>query len=209
MSEVAKIAVIYYSATGTVHELARSITAGAERAGADVRLRRTQELAPPHAIESNPAWSDHVAATSNIAIAIPDDVQWADAVIFGSPTRFGNIASQLKQFIDTLGGLWAQGLLANKVYSGFTASSTAHGGQESTLLALYNSVHHFGGILVAPGYTDPVKYVDGNPYGTSHVSGQGSIPVDETAHNAAQYQGSRVANLAAALKIGLRSAAVP
>jgi NAD(P)H dehydrogenase (quinone) len=136
-------------------------------------------------------------------------VQWADAVVFGSPTRFGNIASQLKQFIDTLGGLWAQGLLANKVYSGFTASSTAHGGQESTLLALYNSVHHFGGILVAPGYTDPVKYVDGNPYGTSHVSGQGSIPVDETTHNAAQYQGSRVATLAAALKIGLASPAVP
>lgn len=163
MSEAAKIAVIYYSATGTVYELARSITAGAGGAGADVRLRKVQELAPQHAIESNPAWAEHVAATSNIAIATPHDVQWADAVIFGSPTRFGNIASQLKQFIDTLGGLWAQGLLANKVYSGFTASSTAHGGQESTLLALYNSIHHFGGILVAPGYTDPVKYVDGIP----------------------------------------------
>jgi NAD(P)H dehydrogenase (quinone) len=202
MSEAAKIAVIYYSATGTVHELARSISAGAEAAGAKVRLRKVQELAPHQAIASNPAWAEHAAATSDVAVATPDDVLWADAVVFGSPTRFGNIASQLKQFIDTLGGLWAQGLLANKVYSGFTASSTAHGGQESTLLALYNSVHHFGGVLVAPGYTDPIKYVDGNPYGTSHVSGQGR-PVDETAHNAARYQGDRVATVTTALKIGL------
>lgn len=123
-------------------------------------------------------------------------------MIFGSPTRFGNIASQLKQFIDTLGGLWAQGLLADKVYSGFTASATAHGGQESTLLALYNTIHHFGGILIAPGYTDPVKFADGNPYGTSHVNGQGAIPVDETARAAAAYQGRRIAVLTAALKAG-------
>ncbi|MDT5015578.1 MAG: hypothetical protein QOD39_1738 [Mycobacterium sp.] len=203
MSEIPKVAVIYYSATGTVYELARSVTAGAQAAGAEVRLRKVQELAPQPVIERNPAWAQHLAATSDVAIANPDDMRWADAVIFGSPTRIGNIASQLKQFIDTLGGLWAQGLLANKVYSGFTATSTAHGGQESTLLALYNSVHHFGGILVAPGYTDPVKFIDGNPYGTSHVSGQGSIPVDETARNAAKYQGDRVTILTAALKIGL------
>jgi len=202
MPEAAKIAVIYYSATGTVYELARSISAGAEAAGAQVRLRKAAELAPDSAIASNPAWAQHAAATHDIAIATPDDAVWADAIIFGSPTRFGNIASQLKQYIDTLGGLWAQGALANKVYSGFTASSTAHGGQESTLLALYHSVHHFGGILVAPGYTDPVKYADGNPYGTSHVSGQGNIPVDETARNAAKYQGSRVATITATLTRG-------
>jgi NAD(P)H:quinone oxidoreductase type IV len=202
MPEAAKIAVIYYSATGTVYELARSISAGAEAAGAEVRLRKAAELAPESAIASNPAWAHNVAATRDIAVATPDDAVWADAIIFGSPTRFGNIASQLKQYIDTLGGLWAQGALANKVYIGFTASSTAHGGQESTLLALYHSVHHFGGILVAPGYTDPVKYVDGNPYGTSHVSGQGNIPVDGTARNAAKYQGGRVATITATLTRG-------
>jgi NAD(P)H dehydrogenase (quinone) len=151
MPEAPKIAVIYYSATGTVYELARSISAGAEAAGAQVRLRKAAELAPESAIASNPAWAKNAAATRDIAVATPDDAVWADAIIFGSPTRFGNIASQLKQYIDTLGGLWAQGTLANKAYSGFTASSTAHGGQESTLLALYHSVHHFGGILVAPG----------------------------------------------------------
>ena len=202
MPEAAKIAVIYYSATGTVHELARSISAGAEAAGAQVRLRKAAELAPESAIASNPAWAQHVATTRDITVATPDDAAWADAIIFGSPTRFGNIASQLKQYIDTLGGLWARGALADKVYSGFTASSTAHGGQESTLLALYHSVHHFGGILVTPGYTDPVKYIDGNPYGTSHVSGQGNIPVDETARNAAKYQGSRVATITATLTRG-------
>lgn len=91
-------------------------------------------------------------------MATAEDILWADAVVFGSPTRFGNVASQLKQFIDTLGGQWVHGLLADKVYSGFTATSTAHGGQESTLLALYNTVHHFGGLVVAPGYTDPSKF---------------------------------------------------
>jgi len=203
MSTSPKIAIIYYSATGTVHELAQAIAAGARDAGAEVRLLKVAELAPEQAIASNPAWQAHAEATRDVPVATPDDVVWADGVIFGSPTRFGNVSSQLKQFLDTLGGQWAQGQLADKVYSGFTASATAHGGQESTLLALYQSVHHFGGILVAPGYTDPVKYRDGNPYGTSHVNGQGTIPVDDTARAAAAYQGKRVAVVSAALKAGV------
>ena len=202
MSPTPKVAVIYYSATGTVHQLAEHVARGASEAGAEVRLLRVAELAPQAAIDSNPAWAAHVAATGHVPVATAEDILWADAVVFGSPTRFGNVASQLKQFIDTLGGLWVQGLLADKVYSGFTASSTAHGGQESTLLALYNTVYHFGGLVVAPGYTDPVKYVDGNPYGTSHVAGQGDIPVDDVARNAAAYQGRRVATIAARLLAG-------
>lgn len=90
-----------------------------------------------------------------------------------------------------------------KVYSGFTSTSTPHGGQESTLLALYNSVHHFGGILVAPGYTDPTKFVDGNPYGTSHVAGQGDIPVGEQTLTAARVQAERVVKFTRAIKSGL------
>lgn len=195
-----KIAVIYYSSTGTVHELAESVAEGARKEGAEVRLLRVAELAPKEAIATNEAWAAHMAATEDIPVATPDDIEWADAVIFGSPTRFGNIASQLKQFIDTLGALWAQGKLADKIYSGFTATATAHGGQESTLLALYNSVHHFGGIIVTPGYTDPVKFADGNPYGTSHVNGQGAIPVDDTARAAAVFQGKRVAAVTAQFK---------
>ena len=196
-----KIAVIYYSATGTVHELAESVVEGARKEGAEVRLLRVSELAPAEAIASNEAWLAHAAATKDIPTATPADMEWADAVIFGSPTRFGNISSQLKQFIDTLGGLWAEGKLADKIYSGFTASAHAHGGQETTLLALYTSVHEFGGILVTPGYTDPVKFTDGNPYGTSHVSGPGVvIPVDDTARAAAVHQGKRVATITARLK---------
>jgi len=202
VSQTPKVAVIYYSATGTVHHLAEHVARGAQEAGAEVRLLRVLELAPKAAIDSNPAWAAHAAATEDVPVATADDVVWADAVVFGSPTRFGNVASQLKQFIDTLGAQWARGLLADKVYSGITATSTAHGGQESTLLALYNSVHHFGGLVVAPGYTDPSKYVDGNPYGTSHVTGQGDIPVDDVARNAAAYQGRRVATIAARLLAG-------
>jgi NAD(P)H dehydrogenase (quinone) len=103
--------------------------------------------------------------------ATGDDIVWADAVIFGTPTRFGSPSSQFRAFIDSLGGLWAEGRLADKVYAGWTSSQTQHGGQETTLLALYITLMHFGGIIVPPGYTDPVKFGDGNPYGVSHVTG--------------------------------------
>ncbi|MBB5939365.1 NAD(P)H:quinone oxidoreductase [Streptomyces zagrosensis] len=196
------VAVIYYSSTGTVHALAEAIANSAEQAGAEVRLRRATELAPRAAIESNPAWAAHADATADIPEAVPDDMLWADAVIFGSPTRYGNVTSQLKQFIDMLGGLWQQGELADKVYSGFTASATAHGGQESTLLALYNTIHHFGGILVAPGYTDPAKFIDGNPYGTSHVGGP-DTSIDDNARTAARVQAERVVRFTRAIKKGL------
>lgn len=197
-----KVSIIYYSSTGTVAEIASTLAAEAEAAGAEVRLRRVAELAPESAIDSNPAWRANADATRSIPEATADDVLWADAVLFGSPTRFGNIASQLKQFLDTLGGEWAQGLLADKVYSGFTSTSTAHGGQESTLLALYNTFHHFGGIVVAPGYTDDAKFADGNPYGTSHVDAQGANKVDDTTRAAAAVQARRVVTVAQALTNG-------
>ncbi|GAA4616872.1 NAD(P)H:quinone oxidoreductase [Saccharopolyspora hordei] len=197
-----KVSIIYYSSTGTVAEIASTLAAEAEAAGAEVRLRRVAELAPESAIDSNPAWRANADATRSIPEATADDVLWADAVLFGSPTRFGNIASQLKQFLDTLGGEWAQGLLADKVYSGFTSTSTAHGGQESTLLALYNTFHHFGGIVVAPGYTDGAKFADGNPYGTSHVDAQGANKVDDTTRAAAAVQARRVVTVAQALTNG-------
>jgi NAD(P)H dehydrogenase (quinone) len=203
VTDPVRLAVVYYSATGTVAELARTLADEAGKAGAQVRLRRVAELAPGAAIDSNPAWRANLDATQDIPEASPDDVVWADAVLFGSPTRFGNVAAQLKQFVDTLGGLWQQGLLQDKAYSGFTASGTLHGGQESTLLALYNTIHHIGGIVVAPGYTDPAKFADGNPYGTSHVNAQGQNPVDDTARAAAAVQAGRVVAVAQALRDGL------
>ncbi len=172
-----------------------------EKAGAEVRLRQVAELAPAEAIAANAAWSQHFDNTKNEPKATADDVVWADAVLFGTPTRYGNVASQLKQFLDTLGPQWGQGLLADKAYAGFTASMTAHGGQESTLLALYNTIYHFGGIVVAPGYTDPLKFADGNPYGVSHVTGGGNdAPLTETEFAALDHLATRVVTIAGKLK---------
>jgi NAD(P)H dehydrogenase (quinone) len=198
--EPVKAAIIYYSATGTVHALARAAGEGAEKAGALVRLRKVAELAPPAAISANPAWDQHLRDTADVAEASLDDLAWADVVLFGTPTRFGNVASQLKAFIDATGPLWVQGGLAGKVYSAFTASNTAHGGQEATLLALGNVFYHWGGIIVPPGYTDPVQFKSGNPYGTSHVAGQG--PPGDVSLEAARYQARRAVDTAAALKVG-------
>ena len=158
-----KVAIIYYSSTGSVHALAQEYAKGLEGEGAEVRIRKVAELAPPEAVAANEAWQRHADETADVPEATADDVLWADAVVFGTPTRYGNVAAQLKQFIDTLGPQWAQGQLADKVYSGFTSTSTAHGGQESTLLALYNTVHHFGGITVTPGLHRPDPVHDGQP----------------------------------------------
>jgi NAD(P)H dehydrogenase (quinone) len=166
-----KLSVIYYSATGHGTKMAHHIAGAAEAAGAEVRVRHIAETRDPESFAHNPAWTANHEATKDLPAATGDDIVWADAVIFGSPTRFGSPTSQFRNFIDTLGGLWSQGKLADKVYAGFTSSQTEHGGQETTLLALYISLMHFGGILVPPGYTDGVKFVDGNPYGVSHVTG--------------------------------------
>jgi NAD(P)H dehydrogenase (quinone) len=204
LSSQVNLAVIYYSATGTGTTIANEIARSAEKAGADVRVRKVPELAPESAIAANPAWASHHAATADVAPPGFADLEWADAVIFGSPTRFGNIASQLKQFIDTLSPLWQKNALADKVYSGFTSTATRHGGHESTLLALYNTIHHFGGIIVAPGFTDAVKHVDGNPYGTSYQApfGEDAGSIDDATRNAAHHQGERVVRIAQALKHG-------
>ncbi|OBJ69868.1 NAD(P)H:quinone oxidoreductase [Mycobacterium sp. 1274756.6] len=166
-----KLAVIYYSATGHGTAMADRVARAGEAAGAEVRLRHIAETRDPAEFAHNPAWTANYEATKDLPAATGDDIVWADAVIFGSPTRFGSPTAQFRTFIDSLGGLWAKGRLADKVYAGFTSSQTVHGGQESTLLALYISLMHFGGILVPPGYTDEVKFSDGNPYGVGHVTG--------------------------------------
>ncbi len=198
--ESVRIAIIYYSATGTVHALARAAADGADKAGADVRLRKVAELAPPAAVDARPEWAQHVRDTADVAEAALDDLEWADAVLFGTPTRFGNPASQLRTFMESTAALWFHGRLADKVYSAFTASNTAHGGQESTILALGNTFYHWGGVIVPPGYTDPVQFRSGNPYGTSHTAGDG--PPGDVALEAARHQARRVVETAAALKAG-------
>jgi NAD(P)H dehydrogenase (quinone) len=199
MSDV-KLAIIYYSSTGTIHGMAERLREAGEKAGAEVRLRQVAELAPPEAIASNAAWSQHFDRTKNEPKATADDVTWADAVLFGTPTRYGNVASQLKQYLDTLGPQWQQGLLADKAYAGFTSTMTAHGGQESTLLALYNTIYHFGGLVVAPGYTDPLKFADGNPYGVSHVTGMNNEPLTGAEHAALDHLAQRIIKFGGKIK---------
>jgi NAD(P)H dehydrogenase (quinone) len=187
-----KVAVIYYSATGNVHALAEAVAEGAAEAGAEVRLRRVAELAPAKAIDSNPKWRAHADATAAVQVATNDDVRWADGLALGTPTRFGNISAQLKQFLDSTGPLWVAGELANKTATGFTSASNTHGGNESTLLALYHTLYHWGAIVVAPGYTDQlITHAGGNPYGTAHPSAGG--PPGGHVLAAARYQGRRLA----------------
>jgi NAD(P)H dehydrogenase (quinone) len=197
------VAVIYYSATGSVYRLAVAAAEAAEKAGAEVRLRKVRELAPDEAIATNEGWSGHVRETQHVAEAAADDVGWADVVLIGAPTRFGLPAAQMKQFLDTLGPLWAGGQLANKVYSAFTSAATAHGGLETTITAMANTFYHFGGIIVPPGYLDPIQFQAGNPYGTSHVSANGTIPPGDVELAAMAFQATRATEIGAALKRGM------
>lgn len=199
-----KLAVIYYSSTGTNYQLAQWAAEGAKQFGAEVKILKVPELAPESAISSNPAWKAHVDATKDVPTVTPSDLEWADAYIFSVPTRFGSMASQMKQFFDTLGGLWAGGKLANKVVSAMSSASNAHGGQEATILSLYTSIYHWGGIVAAPGYTDPVIFASGgNPYGTSATVDQ-SGKIVEDVQPAAVHQGKRTATVADWVKKGLQ-----
>jgi NAD(P)H dehydrogenase (quinone) len=196
------VAVIYYSATGTVFELAKRAATAAEKAGAEVRFRKVRELAPDEAIASNQGWSDHVLATQHVVEAALADLEWADVILLGAPTRFGMPAAQLKQFIDTTGPLWGQGKLVNKVVSSFTASATLHGGQESTILAMNNTFYHWGSIIVPPGYADPIQFQAGNPYGVSHTSNNGEDMPGEVQLSAIEFQTRRTLEVAEAFLRG-------
>jgi NAD(P)H dehydrogenase (quinone) len=133
--------------------------------------------------------------TQDVAEATLTDLEWADAIILGSPTRYGLPAAQLKQFMDTTGPLWGEGKLINKIGSSFTSTSTRHGGQETTITAINNAFYHWGSIIVSPGYADPIQFESGNPYGASFTSQNGTLEPDETALKAALFQGKRVAEV--------------
>ncbi|MEH0972044.1 NAD(P)H:quinone oxidoreductase [Micromonospora sp. CPCC 205546] len=203
MAAQTKVAVIYYSATGITYQMAQAACEAAGEAGAEVRLRKVRELAPDEAIRSNSGWHAHHMETQDVPEVQLDDLSWADVVIFGTPTRYGVMAAQLKQFMDTTGPLWSQGALANKVYSAFCSTATLHGGQEATLLSMFNVFYHWGGVVVTPGYTDPSQFVAGNPYGASHTSNNGETAPDDIALGATALTVRRAVQIGAALKAGL------
>src|SRR5262245_55054288 len=195
-SAAARVAVIYYSATGNVHGLAQAVAEGAEQAGAEVRLRHVEELASELQISQDQHWGRHRSQVAEALVATLDDLDWADGIAFGTPTRFGNVAAQLKQFIDQAGKLWQQGKLADKVATAFTSSQTVHGGQESTILAL-NTLYHWGMLILPLGYTtQEVFAAGGNPYGTSFTADHTVTGPNEHALALARYQGQRLARYA-------------
>lgn len=197
-----KLAVIYYSSTGTNYQMAKWAAEAAEEAGVgEVRLRKVQELAPKEAIEANKDWKKHLEDTKDVVEATMDDLEWADAYIFSAPTRYGNVPAQLKQYLDSTGELWFAGKLVNKVVSGMTSASNPHGGQESTLLALYQTMFHWGAIVAAPGYTDEVLFkAGGNPYGVSVSAGKDNLTQDIKA--AITHQVNRTLQIARGIKLG-------
>ena len=170
------------------------IAAEAARAtGAEVRLLKVAETAPQDVINGQDAWKAQVEKTADVPVATLADMEWANGYLFVAPTRFGSMPSQVRAFIDTLGGLWFEGKLANKAVSAMTTAQNDHGGQETTLKGLYTTFMHWGAILVPPGYTDPVLFeAGGNPYGYSGKPG----PIDDKAKAAIAHQARRLADYA-------------
>lgn len=182
MSKV-KLAVIYYSTYGTNHQMAEVAAEAGREAGAEVRLRKARENAPEEVIETQDAWKAQIERSTDVEEAGPEDMEWADAYLFSAPTRYGGAASQMRAFIDTLGPLWMEGKLANKLVSAMTSAQNPHGGQESTILSLYYTFMHWGAIIVPTGYTDQAVFESGgNPYGTSvTATGEGLNDEDTSA----------------------------
>jgi NAD(P)H dehydrogenase (quinone) len=193
-----KVLIVFYSRTGTIERLARAVAEGAESESATLRLRRAREVVGADIIGSVPGWKESAEAM-NARYPAPtlEDAIWADAVIFGTPTRFGNVCSELKAYIDGMGGLWAKGALNGKAGSVFAGSSQVHGGNETTIVSLWNPLAHLGFIIVPTGYADPIMFAGaGSPYGASVVSGNPPSGPNETELAVARFQGKRVTQVA-------------
>ena len=192
-----KLAILFYSTYGTNQTMAEIAAEAARAAGAEVRLLRIAETAPAEAVNSQDGWKAQVSRASALPVATPADMEWANAYLFSTPTRFGGAASQMRAFIDTLGGQWFSGALANKPVSAMTSAQNPHGGQEATILSLYTTFLHWGSVIVAPGYTDAAIFATGgNPYGYSHTQG---AEFDDKAKASIGHQAKRLVEMAAKL----------
>jgi NAD(P)H dehydrogenase (quinone) len=146
----------FYSRDGHTEALAKAIAEGAEAEGATVKLRRAREVVSRDIMANAPGWVENADRMNALYEApTPADAEWADGIIFGTPTRFGNVSSELKTYVDSLGGLWFQGKLNGKAGSAFSSTGSLHGGNESTPITMYNFMVHLGLIIVPLGYSDP------------------------------------------------------
>lgn len=196
------VLIAFYSRNGSVEALAKAMAEGAQAAGAEVRLRRARDIAGPEVMAQVPGWADNAKRMDALyAAPTPDDIEWADGIVFGTPTRYGNTTAELKAYIDSLGGVWFQGKFNGKAGSAFCATMGTHGGAESTVLSLYNVMAHLGLIIVPTGYADPIMFKAGTPYG-AHAAVDGQHVTAPLADDleVARYQGRRVAQVATALK---------
>ncbi|ANP85199.1 NAD(P)H:quinone oxidoreductase type IV [Rhizobium leguminosarum] len=197
---MAKVLVLYYSAYGHIETMAYAVAEGAKSAGAEVTVKRVPELVPEDVAKASYYKVDQAAP-----IATVDELADYDAIIVGAGTRFGTVASQMRNFWDQTGGLWFAGKLAGKLGSVFTSSATQHGGQESTILGFIPTFLHQGMVVAGLPYafqgqmgTEEVK--GGSPYGASTITnGDGSRQPSEIELEGAKYQGAHVAKLAAKL----------
>jgi NAD(P)H dehydrogenase (quinone) len=200
-----KILVVYYSMYGHVHRLAEAAAQGAkEVAGAEVVVRRVPETLSQEILGKMSALEAQ-KAMSHIPVCTVDELASADAILFGTPTRFGNMCGQMRQFLDATGSLWVKGSLVGKLGSVFASSNTQHGGQESTILSFHITLLHQGMIVVGlpyafEGQCRMDEITGGSPYGTSTIAGrQGERMPSDNELAAARFQGKHVATLAAKL----------
>ncbi|HTY61351.1 MAG TPA: NAD(P)H:quinone oxidoreductase [Acidobacteriota bacterium] len=197
-----KVLVVYYSMYGHIFQMAKSIAAGAASVeGATVEIRRVPETLPQDVLEKMGALKT-IEAQKDVPICAVSELASADAIIFGTPTRFGNMCGQMRQFMDATGGLWVKGALVGKVGSVFTSSGTQHGGQESTILSFHITLLHQGMVVAGlpyafQGQTRVDELTGGSPYGASTIAGpDGSRNPTENELAAARFQGEYVAKLA-------------
>lgn len=197
-----KVLVLFYSTYGHIYRMAQAVADGArEVPGVDVVLKRVPETLPPEVVAAMGA-TEAQKAFADVPVATVNDLAEADAVIFGTPTRFGNMAGQMRQFLDATGELWAQGKLIGKVGSVFASSATQHGGQESTILSFHTTLLHHGMVIVGLPYAFQGQMrldeiTGGSPYGASTIAGgKGERMASENELAAARFQGRHVAQIA-------------
>ena len=201
-----RIQVVFYSMYGHIYKMAEAVTAGArEVEDVEVSLYQVPELVPEEVLERVGAQAAR-AAFAHIPVAKPEQLAEADAIIFGTPTRFGNMCAQMRNFLDQTGSLWANGALVGKIGSVFTSTASQHGGQETTITSFHSTLLHHGMIIVGVPYSEQRllamnEITGGSPYGASTLAGgDGSRQPSENELAIARFQGRRVAQIARRLK---------
>ena len=200
LSDPTRLLIVFYSRTGSVETLAAAAAAAARSAGATVRLRRAREVVDEAIMRKSEGWLES-AQRQNALYEAPtaDDAEWADAILFGTPSYFGAVATELKNFFDQLGPQWKRGALAGKVGGAFATASWPHGGTEIVTFSLYAPMAHLGMVIVPTGYTDEAMLKAGSPYGASAIVGADHDDPRPADLDAVRHQGRRMVAIAGAL----------